>query len=120
MKKDCLSILGSFFIAGHETTSFGTAFGLFALAQAQNVQQKLRDELLSVDTEKPTMDELNTLLYLDAVVREILRVHAPVRATGRIAAKDDIIPLSIPITDRNGRTLDHVKYVPYASSGAIS
>ncbi|EPS98037.1 hypothetical protein FOMPIDRAFT_89991 [Fomitopsis schrenkii] len=55
------------------------------------------------------MDELNALPYLDAVVREILRVHAPVRATGRIAVKDDIIPLSIPITDRYGRIHDHVK-----------
>ena len=79
----------------------------------------MRDELLTVETEKPTMDELNALPYLDAVVREILRVHAPVRATGRIAAKDDIIPLSIPITDRYGRTHDHVKYVPGAASNAI-
>ncbi|EPS98029.1 hypothetical protein FOMPIDRAFT_1024830 [Fomitopsis schrenkii] len=90
-------------------TSFGTAYGLFALAQAQDVQQKLRDELLGVQTEETTMNELNALPYLDAVVREILRVHAPVRATGRIAAKDNIIPLSIPITDRYGWTHDHYK-----------
>lgn len=66
------------------------------------------------------MDELNALPYLDAVVREILRVHAPVRATSRIAAKDDIIPLSIPITDRFGRTHDHVKYVLVTMFDAIA
>ncbi|KZT70528.1 cytochrome P450 [Daedalea quercina L-15889] len=107
--EDVLAQIPTFFIAGHETTSYGTAFGLFALAQAQGIQQKLREELLGVGTDTPTMDELNSLPYLDAVVREILRVHAPVLATGRTAMKDDILPLSIPYTDRHGRKHDHVK-----------
>ena len=105
------SIHGRFFIAGHETTSYATAFGLFALAQAQDVQQKLREELFTVQTERPTMDQLNSLPYLDAVVREILRVHAPVRHTGRTTSKDDVIPLSIPITDRYGKIHSQIKYV---------
>ncbi|KZT70529.1 cytochrome P450 [Daedalea quercina L-15889] len=107
--EDVLAQMPTFFIAGHETTSYGTAFCLFALAQVQDVQQKLREELLRVETDRPTMDELNSLPYLDAVIRETLRVHAPVLATGRIAAKDDILPLSIPYTDRFGREHDYVK-----------
>ena len=48
------------------------------------------------------MDDLNALPYLDAVVRETLRVHAPVPTTMRIAVKDDILPLSTPFTDKHG------------------
>ena len=40
-------------------TVCSNTFGHFALAQAREVQQKLRDELLTVETEKPMMDELN-------------------------------------------------------------
>ena len=62
------------------------------------------------------MDELNSLSYLDAVVREILRVHAPVRQTGRCTTKDDVIPLSIPIMDRYGQVHNQIKYVLYPAS----
>jgi cytochrome P450 len=48
------------------------------------------------------MDELNALPYLDAVVRETLRLHAPVSMTSRIAMKDDVLPLAVPFTDSKG------------------
>jgi cytochrome P450 len=63
---------------------------------------KLRDELLTVSTSNPTADELNALPYLDYVIRETLRVHAPVPSTLRIATKDNVLPLNTPYTDRKG------------------
>ncbi|KAF9234849.1 cytochrome P450 [Melanogaster broomeanus] len=57
---------------------------------APEVRTKLREELLSVDTETPSMDDLMALLYLDAVVRGTLRV----------VVKDDVLPLEKPFTDR--------------------
>jgi len=66
------------------------------------VQNKLREELLSVPTENPTAEDLNSLPYLDAVVRETLRVHSPAPETARVAVKDDVLPLNIPFTDRSG------------------
>ena len=47
------------------------------------VQQTLRAELLTLPTDTPTESDLNSLPYLDAVVREILRVYAPVYSTER-------------------------------------
>lgn len=48
-----------------------------------------------METDTPDMDELNSLKYLDAVVRETMRLHAPVPSTTREATKDDVsLPLS--------------------------
>jgi cytochrome P450 len=91
-------------VAGHETTSTGTTWALFALTQRPDVQAKLREELLAFPSDTPTMDELQALPYLDAVVRETMRVHAPVPNTIRIAKRDDVIPLDEPFVDRNGES----------------
>ncbi|KAJ7111767.1 cytochrome P450 [Mycena epipterygia] len=58
----------TFFVAGNETTRL----------------MKLREELLSMPTDNPTMDELNSLPYLDWVVRESLRLYSPVAFTLRV------------------------------------
>jgi cytochrome P450 len=55
------------------------------------------------------MDQLNSLPYLDMVVRETLRVHAPVPSTIRVAVKDDILPLGTPFTDRKGQVHEYIK-----------
>jgi hypothetical protein len=52
------------------------------------------------------MDELNSLPYLDVVIRETLRVHAPVPATMRVAVQDDVVPLAKPFVDRKGVVRD--------------
>ncbi|KDQ25794.1 hypothetical protein PLEOSDRAFT_1046114 [Pleurotus ostreatus PC15] len=100
--EDVLAQIPTFLVAGHETTSTATTWALFALAQESVMQTKLREELCSVETDTPTMDELNALPYLDRVVRETLRVHSPVPAIGRVATVDDEIPLSQPVTDVYG------------------
>ena len=55
------------------------------------------------------MEELNNLPYLDAVVREALRVHSPVSLVVRVAKEDDVIPLEIPFVDVDGKTQTDIK-----------
>ncbi|KAF4615470.1 hypothetical protein D9613_003376 [Agrocybe pediades] len=70
--EDVLSQIPTFLFAGHETTSTGTTWALYELSQHKDIQSKLREELLSVPTDNPSMDELNELHYLDNVVRRLL------------------------------------------------
>jgi cytochrome P450 len=66
---------------------------------------------MTVETETPSMDEFVEPSYLDAVVRETLRLHAPVPSAVRVAMKDDILPVDTPFTDKYGAVHGGVKYV---------
>ena len=66
---------------------------LFGLCQNLEAQRKLREELLTLKTEDPTMDELRSLPYLDMVIRESLRLYAPLFITKKVAVKDTILPM---------------------------
>ena len=46
------------------------------------------------------MEQLNSLPYLESVVREILRLYAPVPSTHRIAMHDAEIPLQKRFMDK--------------------
>lgn len=107
--EDVLAQVPTFLVAGHETTSTATTWALYALCLCPDIQAKLREELLTVETETPSMDELVALPYLDAVVRETLRLHAPVPSTVRIAMKDDILPVDTPFTDKYGVVHNEIK-----------
>ncbi|KAJ3898376.1 cytochrome P450 [Lentinula edodes] len=107
--EDVISQVPTFLVAGHETTSTAVTWALYALTQDKEIQCKLREELLQVSTESPTMDILNSLPYLDAVVRETLRVYSPVTGTERVAMKDDILPLGVPFTDKNGEVHNDIR-----------
>ena len=113
------SEIPTFIIAGHETTryfilynwnwqilnhwhSVTMAWALYALSQNKEAQTKLREEVSELSTDNPSMDDLNGLQYLDAVVRETLRLYPAVGSIVREAVKDDCIPLSKPFTDVKG------------------
>jgi len=89
----------TFLIAGHETTSAALSWTLFGLSANLEAQRKLREELLTLNTDSPTMSDLKDLKYLDMVVREALRLWSPISSSKRVAVKDVLIPL------RDGRVL---------------
>jgi cytochrome P450 len=99
---EILSQVPTFLLAGHETSSTAVSWTLFALACHPAVQAKLRAELRTCPTDSPTMEQLNALPYLEGVVRESLRLYAPVSGTVRISMHDAEIPLQKPFTDKRG------------------
>ncbi|KAJ7106843.1 cytochrome P450 [Mycena crocata] len=52
------------------------------------------------------MDELNSLPYLEIVIRETMRVYAPVASLSRMAMQDDVLPFSKPFIDVKGNSHD--------------
>ncbi|KZO98274.1 cytochrome P450 [Calocera viscosa TUFC12733] len=107
--KEVLAQISTFVVAGHETSAVSLSWTLLALAEHQEVQHQLRNELSLVAEEAPSMDELNALPYLDMVVKESLRFRPPVPLTTRIAVHDDEIPLSRPVADRYGVPHDSIQ-----------
>lgn len=76
------------------------------LARKPEIQDKLRAEVRSAKERTGQddlhMDDINSLEYMDAVVREILRLESPVSITIRTSAQDDMVPLSKPVQGRQG------------------
>lgn len=85
-------------------SSSAVSWALHSLSINQRVQTKLREELFTLATESPTLEQLDSLPYLDSVIRETLRVHAPVAYVTRVAVVDDVMPLATPCVDSKGRT----------------
>ncbi|MDQ3705861.1 MAG: cytochrome P450 [Chloroflexota bacterium] len=66
------------FVAGHETTASALTWTLFLLAQHPRVLRDLLDELHGkLRGSAPTVEQLNGLPLLDAVIKESLRLFPP-------------------------------------------
>ncbi|KIK69258.1 hypothetical protein GYMLUDRAFT_1002408 [Collybiopsis luxurians FD-317 M1] len=102
--EDVLAQVPTFLVAGKYfflvTT---TGWALYALSLHQDIQAKLRGELLEVASNQPSMEELNAFPYLDKIVHEVLRLYSLVPMTIRVAMKDDIVPLTEGYTDLEGK-----------------
>lgn len=72
-------------------------------------QSRLRQELKSNPTWNQSAKDIESLPYLSAVTKEVLRLHCPVRATSRSATEDDLIPLDHPITLKDGSTTSAIR-----------
>uniref|UniRef100_P9WEI2 Cytochrome P450 monooxygenase claW n=1 Tax=Ampulloclitocybe clavipes TaxID=56467 RepID=CLAW_AMPCV len=108
-QEEVIAQMNVLLLAGYETTSVSLTWALIELSRHPDVQQKLRDELSRFAATDPTWEELtNGLPYLDAVVHEILRLHAPLDETIRVAANDDVIPLGTPLQTASGNIVDRI------------
>ncbi|KAG6919563.1 hypothetical protein DXG01_004226 [Tephrocybe rancida] len=82
--------------AGYETVSAVIAWVLYELAINQELQSDLREELHNATD--ASFDELNSKYpLLDAVVKETLRLHAPILENHHEAGETIIVPLSEPL-----------------------
>ncbi|HNN90929.1 MAG TPA: cytochrome P450 [Pseudomonadota bacterium] len=70
----CDSLL-ALFIAGHDTTANALSWALDCLLHDPPSHQLLSDEVSPRLTQSPRWEEVLTLPYLDAVVREVLRLR---------------------------------------------
>lgn len=76
------------FVAGHETTANALTYLLLLLSQHPNVAAKLHDELAVLAGNAPSLEDLGKLNYLDAVIKESLRLFPPASVVSRFAQED--------------------------------
>jgi cytochrome P450 len=78
-----------FLVAGVETTATALSWFIYFVSKNPHVQTKLKAEL----GDNPcSMDRLDSLIYLDAVIREVLRLRSPSTGTVRTLLIDDRLP----------------------------
>jgi len=102
-------------LAGHETTASTLTWLFWEIAKVPEYQEKMRAEIVESkqamldrgDTTF-TLDDLNSMTYCLAAIKETLRFHPIVFQLFRTAGRDDVIPLAYPIVDKNGNTLDSI------------
>lgn len=73
--------------AGHETTATGLAWAFERLLSNPATYDRLRDEVRTLG-DSPDPEKLAALPYLDAVVKEVLRLRPVVPVVGRVLKKD--------------------------------
>ncbi|XP_058453155.1 cytochrome P450 4d2-like [Malaya genurostris] len=86
--------VNNFMFAGHDTTSSALTFITYLLAKHPDVQEKLHHEITTVlgSTIPPlTTSLLNQLKYMDAVIKESLRVYSPVPYFSRTIDKEIVL-----------------------------
>ena len=101
---DIRSQLDSFMFAGHDTVAAALTFALFELSHRTDIQEKIREELVHVlgNQSDISIDQLRNLKYMDMVIRETLRLHAPVPFIARYLKSDlqlgeRIIPANVEL-----------------------
>ncbi|KAI0636272.1 cytochrome P450 [Trametes polyzona] len=100
---ECRTIL----VAGHDTTAITLSWFFYNIALYPNIQEKLRNELLTISTDHPTIEELSSLHYLDCVLREVVRLYPVLPSSLRIATEDTLLPLGESV-NINGQAHDRI------------
>ena len=95
----------TFVAAGYETTASQTAFTLLLLAMHQEVQEKVFHEIFAafpLNDEKISREKLESLQYLDMVIKESMRLLPPVPLIGRetldeLELSDLVVPKGVTL-----------------------
>lgn len=78
------------FLAGHDTTANTLAWTWYLLSRHPHVGARVYEEVSAVSGDGPlTMEQLQRMPYVDAVVAEVLRLYPPAWAIPRRALEDD-------------------------------
>jgi cytochrome P450 len=96
-----------------ETSCNTLTFALYEIARNADIQGRLYAEVVEVlgqfsDTDTMQYHLHEHMPYLQAVIKETLRLHAVVAHGIFKAGKDDVIPLSNPICTPAGETINSV------------
>ncbi|KIK62961.1 hypothetical protein GYMLUDRAFT_41250 [Collybiopsis luxurians FD-317 M1] len=117
---EVLSQITTFLVAGHETTASATTWILYSLAKHPKIQARVYQEIQDlrelIGANEPTVQDLDSMPYLNAVIKETLRCFPIVPHITREAHSDDVIPLEFPVAGVSG---DPVSRIPVSKGQRI-
>ncbi|ETW83998.1 cytochrome P450 monooxygenase 54 [Heterobasidion irregulare TC 32-1] len=119
-ESELVAQMNTLIFAAMDTTSSALSRILQLLTENPSVQDKLRAELTEATANGDlNYDSLNALPYLEAVVRETLRLHPPAVSVNRTCRKDTMLQLGTPIIGVDGKKMSEI-FVPNNTSIIIS
>ncbi|CAF1519872.1 unnamed protein product [Rotaria sordida] len=81
-----------FLVAGAETTGYVIAWFIYFMSKYPRVQAKIKAELSDNKHNRMTIEQIESLIYLDCVLREVFRFLPPAAGTTRTLTVDDRLP----------------------------
>ncbi|XP_037815472.1 cytochrome P450 6a9-like [Lucilia sericata] len=84
-----------FLVAGFETSSTTMGFALYELAQHEDIQQKAREEVITVlekHNQEFTYEAMKEMVYMEQIIAETLRLYTVLPLITRYASEDYPVP----------------------------
>ncbi|KAJ3994670.1 cytochrome P450 [Lentinula boryana] len=117
---EVLSQMATIILAGHETTASTMTWILYALTKSPNDQGRIYQEIREMreltGNQEPTPQDLDSMSFFNAVIKEALRLYPIVPNITREAQSDDVIPLEFPVTTVSG---DEVFQIPVSKGQRV-
>jgi len=85
-------IILNFMLAGRDTTATLLTWTSYFLAKHPRVLDKAIKEVELLKGEDPNNGNIKNLQYIDYILKESMRLSAPVPGVGRFALKQDVLP----------------------------
>jgi cytochrome P450 len=113
--EEMLAQMRTMMFAGHETTATTLSWCLYELSRDSEMQSRLRAEIRATENRlaeegdpvfKPS--DYTSMPVLSAFIKEILRFHTTVLHIYRQPIKDDVLPLSQPMTTISGKVIQEL------------
>ena len=84
-----------FLVSGYETTATALAWFNHLISKHPRIQQKIKTELIGNNAKQDlSLENLDSLVYLDCVINEVLRFSPPFDSALRTLTIDDRLPES--------------------------
>ncbi|KAH7909501.1 cytochrome P450 [Hygrophoropsis aurantiaca] len=117
-ENEILSQIATLLVAGHDTTANSLTWLLYELSKHPEDQRRIRDEIAATrermearNDEDFSPADLDSMTFMNAAIKEVLRLHPIVPTLVREADQDDVIPLAIPIETKSGKVISEIPIV---------
>ncbi|CAF1178689.1 unnamed protein product [Adineta steineri] len=91
---EVMSEMIGFLGAGYGTTSTSLIWFIYFMSKNPQIQNQIKKELAEYNGQRISHEQLDSLVYLECVLRELLRLVGPALGTVRTLTTDDKLPAS--------------------------